>query len=205
MTAIEIARKLDQLGQIKEACRAYGVAIHELAGRDPAAQMEAAVYIFQNGEDYKVSFTCFRDLYNRGEFRSECYDFLTTAFYEPNEKERKTRYEKNCKLLSRYPYLFRKDFIPFEKLPIRFYPFDGRGFVPFYTAQERFGDYINFDHPKITHNFFKDLDRPILTADVYSQYELEYLRDNVRRSDFVGKENHIYLHYTDWAEFCAHL
>ncbi|MDE7219019.1 MAG: hypothetical protein K2O45_05285 [Oscillospiraceae bacterium] len=205
MTAIEIARKLDQLGQVEEACRAYGIAIHELDGKDPAAQMEAAVYIFQNGGDYKVSFTCFRDLYNQGNFRAECFDFLTTAFYEPNKKELKTRYEKNCKLLSKYPYLFQKDFLPFEELPARFYPFDEKGFVPYYVSEERFGDYKNFDHPRITRNFFKNLDDPILAADVYSQYELEYLNDNVRKSEFVGKENHIYLHYTDWAEFCAQL
>ena len=36
-------------------------------------------------------------------------------------------------------------------------------------------------------------------------YELEYLNDNVRRSEDIGRENHIYLHYTNWAEFCAHL
>ena len=205
MTAIEIARKLDQLGQVQEACLAYGVAIHELDGRDPAAQMEAAVYIFQNNGDYRVSFTCFRDLYNQGQFREECLDFLTTAFYEPNRKALKTRYEKNCKFLAKYPYLFRKDFLPFEELPVRFYPFDEKGFVPYYVSEERFGEYQNFDHPKVTRNFFKNLDAPILAADVYSQYELEYLCDNVRKSEFVGKENHVYLHYTDWAQFCARL
>ena len=172
MTAIEIARKLDALGQVKEACRAYGIAMHELAGRDPAAQMEAAVYIFMNNGDYKVSFTCFRDLYNQGQFRQECMDFLTTAFYEPNRKELKTRYEKNCRLLSRYPYFSREDFLPFEELPIRFYPFDEKGFVPYFVAEERFGEYINFDHPKITRNFFRDLDKPVLADDVYSQYEI---------------------------------
>ena len=45
----------------------------------------------------------------------------------------------------------------------------------------------------------------MLAADVYSQYELEYLRDNVRNSEWVGRENHIYLHYTDWGNFCSYL
>lgn len=27
----------------------------------------------------------------------------------------------------------------------------------------------------------------------------------MRKSEWVGRENHIYLHYTDWAVFCAHL
>ena len=29
--------------------------------------------------------------------------------------------------------------------------------------------------------------------------------DNVRKSEHIGRENHIYLHYTDWGTFCAHL
>ena len=40
---------------------------------------------------------------------------------------------------------------------------------------------------------------------MFSQYQLEYLNDNVRKSEWVGRENHIYLHYTDWTTFCAYL
>ena len=31
------------------------------------------------------------------------------------------------------------------------------------------------------------------------------LRNIVRRSEDVARENHIYLHYSSWAEFCAYL
>ena len=204
MEAIEIARRLSALNQSKEACHAYAVALHT-GGLAPEEELGAASYILQHGGDYKVSYTCFRDLYNRGHFREECLTFMTGVFYEPNIKMLQTRYEKNCKLLEKYPYLFRRDFLPFEELPIQFYPFDDKSFIPFSPAEERFGDYVNFNLPKITRNFFKDLDHPILAADVYSQYELEYLNDNVRRSEYVSRDNHIYLHYTDWAQFCAHL
>ena len=53
--------------------------------------------------------------------------------------------------------------------------------------------------------FFKDLEKPILAQDVYSQYQLEYLNDTIRKSEWISRENHIYLHYTDWGRFCAHL
>lgn len=49
------------------------------------------------------------------------------------------------------------------------------------------------------------MENPVLAKDVYSQYELEYLYDNVRPSEWVGRENHIYLHYADWGTFCASL
>lgn len=108
-------------------------------------------------------------------------------------------------MLARYPYLFRKDFLPFENLPIQFYPYDDNGVLPFHKAEERFDKYTNIKEPIIRHNFFKDLEKPVLAADIFSQYELEYLRDNVRRSDWVARENHIYLHYASWGEFCAWL
>lgn len=202
MEAIELARRLAGLGQTEDACRAYVLA---LEGAVPEEKLEGALYILQSGGDYRVSYTCFRDLYEQGHFRGDCLSIMTQAFYEPNVKALKKRYEKNCKLLAKYPYLFRRDFPPFEELPVRFYPYDDRGYLPFFVEEERFGAYINFKNPVVSRNFFKDLDRPILADSVFSQYELEYLNDNVRDSTRVGRENHVYLYYPDWGEFCAYL
>lgn len=203
MNTVEIARKLAALGSAEEAQEAYALVIGE--DRDPAEKLEAAAYIFQSGGDYRISYTCFRNLYNQGFFRRETLEMMTQAFYEPNMRALKKRYEKNCKLLEKYPYLFRKDFPPFRELPIRFYPFDDEGYVPYYVGEERFGDYVNLKDPAVSRNFFKDLEKPILADGVTSQYELEYLRDNVRDSVRAGRENHVYLHYGDWGTFCAYL
>ena len=203
MTAIEIARQLAALNQTEGAIKAYGLAIHQ--AQNPAEQLEAALYILQNGGDYKVSYSTLISLYRRGQFREDCLSIMTQAFYEPNVKLLKTRYENNCKLLAKYPYLFRKDFLDFEFLPLRFYPYDDDRFVPYDVQRERFGDYIDFKRPVVSRNYFKDLDKPLFAADVYSQYELEYLNDTVRPSEYIGRDNHIYLHYPDWPVFCAHL
>lgn len=206
MNAIEIARKLAGLEQVKDACQAYSLAISENDGQDPASELEAAAYILQHGGDYKISYTCFRDLYNRGHFREQILPLVTAVFYEPNEKTLRTRYEKNCKLLEKYPYIFRRDFPKFEDLPIQFFPYDEHnGYLPFYHDTLKFGEYVNFSQPKVSQNFFKDLSKPVLAKNVFSQYELEYLNDNVRKSEYVAKENHIYLHYTDWEVFCSYL
>jgi len=205
MQAIEIARQLAALGQTEGAIKAYGLVIHNSAGADPAGELEAALYILQNGGDYRVSFSTLVDLHRRGQFREDCLSVMTHAFYEPNVRLLKTRYLNNCKLLSKYPYLFRKDFPDFEFLPVRFYPFDDNQFIPYHVQEERFGGFADLKKPQITRNFFKDLENPILAKDVFSQYELEYLNDNVRRSEWVGRENHIYLHYSDWGEFCSWL
>ena len=203
MTAIEIARQLAALGQSEGAIKAYGLVLHQ--AQSPEEELESVLYILQNGGDYRVSYSALIGLCRRGQFRDDCLSILTQAFYEPNVKLLKTRYENNRKLLEKYPYLFRKDFLDFEFLPLRFYPYDDNRFVPYHVGEERFGEYIDFKRPVVSRNFFKDLDRPILAENVFSQYELEYLNDCVRPSEWVGRDNHVYLHYTDWAEFCAHL
>lgn len=205
MTSIEIARKMSELGMERDACTAYTLALHEGGGQDPAVDMEAALYLLQHGGDYKVAYTTFVELHQRGCFQEDCFSIMTHAFYEPNVKLLKTRYENNRKLLEKYPYLFRKDFLDFEFLPLRFYPYDDNRFVPYDVQEGRFGEYIDFKRPVISRNFFKNLEKPIFAGEVYSQYELEYLHDSVRPSEWVGRDNHIYLHYPDWAVFCAYL
>lgn len=203
MNALDIARRMAELNRPEDACRAYTLALAQ--EQLPEDTLEAALYILQAGGDYKVSYTALRSLYDRDCFRQEVLAVLTGAFYEPNVKLLKNRYEKNCKLLQKYPYLFRRDFPAFETLPLRFYPYDDNGYIPFDIEKAQFGDYVNFSHPVISRNFFHNLENPILATDVFSQYELEYLNDNVRPSEWVGRENHIYLHYADWTIFCAHL
>lgn len=204
MTAIEIARQLAALGQAEGAVRAYGIALHQ-GGLAQEERLEAAVYLLQGGGDYRVAYTQLYDLYNEGCAPDDCLGIMTEAFYAPNVKQQKTRYEKNCEALARYPYLFRKDFPKFEELPLLFYPFSGNGYLPLDPQKRQFGAYVDFSRPVVSRNFFKNLDDPILATDVYSQYELEYLNDNVRPSEDIGRENHLYLHYTGWETFCAHL
>ena len=207
MRELEIARRLSELCQPEEAVKAYKL-VMELAGAsDPEVSMEAASYILQygSGEDYKISYTAFRDLYNGGVMKNSILEIMRAAFYEPNGKLLRARYKNNCKLLMKYPYIFRKDFPRFEDLTIQFFPYDDNSYTPFYPKKEVFGDYINPKNPVISRNFFKDLEKPVLASDVYSQYELEYLNDNVRKSEHIGRENHIYLHYSDWEVFCSYL
>ena len=202
---IDLARRLAELGQKEDAQQAYLMVLQEVSEKQPELEMEAASFIFFSEGDYQIAYTTFVSLYNRGFYQAELMDLMTQAFYLPNVAEQMKRYEQNCERLGRYPYLFRKDFLAFGDLPIKFFPFNDEGYIPYYKAENRFGSYVNFNDPVIDRYFFNDLENPILAKDVYSQYQLEYLTDNVRKSEWVGRENHIYLHYTDWAVFCAYL
>lgn len=204
--SLEIARRMADLGRAEDAARAYETALKTGIESDPAAELEAAACVLQFGGDYRLPYETFHSLHKRGLFREEAFNIMTGAFYEPNVKDLRSRYERNCRLLKKYPYFFRADFVPFEDLPILFYPWDDSGsYFPYYPAEGRFGDLTDFKEPVIKHYFFKNLENPILAEDIFSQYELEYLNDTVRKSEDVARENHIYLHYTDWAVFCAHL
>ena len=204
-TALDIARRMAELGERSHAVTAYTLALADARGRQPETELEAALYLFENGGNYKVAYDAFRSLYRRGFQRETLLELMTQAFYQPNIKLLKSRYEKNCRLLRKYPYCFQQDFPAFEELPLRFYPYDDQRYIPFTVETETFGEPLDLRHPVVSRNFFQNLDKPVLAADVYSQYELEYLRDNVRKSEWVGRENHVYLHYTDWGIFCAYL
>ena len=103
MTAIEIARRMAELNRVEDAQKAYQLAIHENNGKDPAVEMEASLYLLQSGADYRLPFTCFRRLYNAGEFQEDCFSILTEAFYHPNEEQLREAYRRNCGLLAQYP------------------------------------------------------------------------------------------------------
>lgn len=205
MTAIEIARRFAELGEAKEAQRAYQVFLHQEEEKDPKDELEAASYIFFSQGSYEAAYTVFVSLYNRGFFQEEVMNLILQAFYLPNVEKIKKQYEENCRMLKQYPYFFHEGFPAFEDLPIWFFPFNDKGFLPFYRDENRFGEYVDFNRPVIDRYFFKDLENPIFAADVYSQYQLEYLNDNVRKSEWVARENHIYLHYTQWETFCSYL
>ncbi len=205
MRTIELARKLAEMGQKEDAQKGYFLALQKEEDLEPKEELEAASYLFFSKWDHKLPFSIFISLYNRGFFQAELMNLMQQAFYLPNVQKQKKQYERNCRALSKYPYFFHQEFPAFEELPILFFPFDEKGFIPYFQEEDRFGDYIDLSDPVIDRYFFKDLEKPILAQDVYSQYQLEYLNDNVRKSEWVAKENHIYLHYTDWDRFCASL
>lgn len=204
MDTLTLARKLAGYQETEDALRAYAMFLKE-EGTDSAAVLEAAVYILQFGGDYRLSYDAFLDLYRQGFFQDVILSILDGAFYAPNVEELKAKYARNCKLLKKYPYFFRTEFPDFEALPIRFYPYDDQIYIPFDTETRMFGEPLDLKEPVIRHHFFHNLENPILAEDIFSQYELTYLVDNVRKSEFIGRENHVYLHYSDWSVFCAHL
>ena len=157
MSPIEVARKLAGFGKTEEACRAYVLALATIPGPDPDEKMEAAMYILEFEGEYRAAYTAFLELYRDGHYKEDAWNIMTEAFYLPNEKLLRSRYENNVKQLRKYPYLFRNDFPEFEELPIKFYPFDDSSYVPYDAGAERFEDMVDPGEQVIHRNFFKNL------------------------------------------------
>ena len=205
MTMLEIARRVAETKQTKKAQEAYTLFLKTEKSKTPEEELEAASYIFFSRGDYQISYTIFVSLYNRGLFQQAIMDIMYQAFYLPNVEKQRKRYTENLRLLKGYSYCFQKNFPDFEDLPLLFFPFNDKGYLPFDREKNRFGEYTDFKKEIIDRYFFRDLENPILAKDVFSQYQLEYLVDNVRRSEWVGRENHIYLHYSSVETLCAYL
>ena len=205
MTMLEIARRFAETKQTKKAQEAYTLFLKTEKSKTPEEELEAASYIFFSRGDYQISYTIFVSLYNRGLFQQAIMDIMYQAFYLPNVDKQRKRYTENLRILKEYPYCFQKDFPDFEDLPLLFFPFNDKGYLPFDREKNSFGEYTNFKEEIMDRYFFRDLENPILANDVFSQYQLEYLVDNVRRSEWVGRENHIYLHYSSVETLCAYL
>ncbi len=133
-------------------------------------------------------------------------DLMTQAFYLPNVEDQKKRYEQQLRRPGQISLSASgRTFPPLRLCPSSSFPSMTRAIFPFSRRNTGSAQYVNFNDPVIDRYFFRDLDKPVLARDVFSQYQLEYLNDNVRKSEWVGRENHIYLHYTDWTIFCAYL
>ena len=201
---VELGHVLMEMGRVEDAREAFGIALADPASA-PEEVLDAAVGLLQAEGDYARAYDALLSLHRAGALRDQVLSVLGEAFYRPNEADLRARYRESRKLLKKYPYLFRKGFPAFEDLPVRFYPYDDESYVPYDTRTGLFGDRWIPRYEVVSRNFFRDLTDPVLATDVWSQYELEYLRDTVRRSEDVGRENHIYLHYTDWETFCSYL
>lgn len=90
-------------------------------------------------------------------------------------------YVKNSELLSKYPYIFRKDFREVDN--------------------NSFEDDMN-GHKK---TFFHDLSKPLFIENEYNESNLKYLYDNVRNSEDFGEDNHVYLYYDSFDKFCYYM
>lgn len=204
LETVEMARTLAELDRSQDACEWYVQAVNLCAYEMDEVVMEAADYILRFG-DYKVAYTLLIKAYELDYDRERVFGMIYGAFYEPNIKAMAKNYERNVRALRRYPYIFQKDFPAFEDLVLQFFPFDEWSYLPFSKEQGVFGELIWPNEEMVNRWFFQDSSKPLLLDEVYNGYHLTYLTDMVRKSEWYGGDNHIYLAYPDFDIFCGYL
>ncbi len=172
---------------------------------DPETEMKAAFLLMKEGLSLHGARGKIQELYDNEDFRDQLMKALNKEFYNMKSYKPSDTYKRNCRRLKQYPYCFKEDFVDPEELTVKFFHLPKGGFLPFLKSEGTFGNFITTDWPVVFHYYFDDLENPVLAYDVYSQYELEYLHDSVRKSEDIGKDNHVYLYYTDWMMFCNFL
>ena len=112
-----------------------------------------------------------------------------------NEKLRE-QYNNNRALLNKYPYWFGQEIPGYDELDFTtFLKKENIFVVQNKTTGGSFEIEINSDRE--TEYFFSDLSKPLLIENETNEYNLHFLVDNVRASEDVAMDNHIYLHYSD--------
>nr|WP_302665418.1 hypothetical protein [uncultured Agathobaculum sp.] len=162
--------------------------------------IQEAIILFDAG-DYKEAFVNFAKIYNESPNAQERQDImamLQEAYYQPNEPELRENYEKNIESLAAYPYLWEKQFADFSSLSFLLFPVSDDCYYLYDKKADRFvGEYDGITRHQMRY-FFENLDHALRVEDEDNLYNLTFLFDNVRRSEDVAMDNHIYLLYHSW-------
>lgn len=162
--------------------------------------IQDAVALFDQGQ-YKEAFESFATIYNETQSLQERQDIMSIlqeAYYAPNVAELQENYEKNIAALSKYPYFWDKQFTSFSDLSFLLFPTSDDSYYVYDKQVDRFiGEYDGTTRHQMRY-FFQNLDDALKVEDEDNLYNLTFLFDNVRRSEDVAMDNHIYLLYNTW-------
>lgn len=162
--------------------------------------IQDAIALFDAG-DYKAAFIGFAEIYNESQNcheRQDIMEIVQEAYYSPNEPELRKLYEKNVEILTAYPYFWDKEFADFSSLSFLLFPISDDSYYLFDKKTDRFiGEYDGTTRHQMRY-FFENLDQALKVEDEDNLYNLTFLFDNVRRSENVAMDNHIYLLYNSW-------
>lgn len=149
------------------------------------------------------AFTALAQAYNaqpeaNAQLKQEIFSQLYAQHYAPHAAQLKETYERNVQALLDYPYFWDKDFTAFADLDFLLFPLPDGTFYLYDREQDRFvGQYDGTTAQQMRY-FFQDLSQALQVADEDNLYNLTFLFDNVRRSEDIAKDNHIYLMYNSW-------
>lgn len=130
------------------------------------------------------------------EEKNNILNIIRDIYYTPNEEALKSNYEKNLGLLNNYPYILGSSLPGFKELPITIYPIDNGSY--YFCGKEPSGAFCKYEpeSSKKMRYFFENVENQLKVYDEDNLYNLTFLNDNVRSSEDIAEDNHIYLMYS---------
>lgn len=113
-------------------------------------------------------------------------------------------YEQNVSLLQDYPYLFQKNFVEPSHNSYAFCPLNQEYAYLLHKESKEF-EKIQISSKRETTYFFEHTDDCFYVENEWNQFNVTFLVDNVRCSEDVAKENHIYLYFENMEQFSLRL
>ncbi len=143
-------------------------------------------------------FTSLADLYGGCDEPQKqiIFDALLDVFYTPNEDELLSNYTKNRGLLASYPYWEGPRAPDFAALDYVVFPVN-RGWVFLYSRQRDTFTPVEIDSYRETKYFFEKCGEIFLVENETVGFNLRFIVDNVRASEDVATDNHVYFSYDD--------
>lgn len=138
--------------------------------------------------------------FSKETYEIEVINLLSQFFYKPNLEQFEATFKKNEKLLRNYPYLLNKRLVEISKSPFLLLPITEKIFY-FYDKTNCTFTKIEVNSRKETKYFFENVENPIYVEEEFNEFNLNFLVDNVRASEDLAKENHIYLQYQNSEKF----
>ena len=106
----------------------------------------------------------------------------------------KATYEKNRAKIADYVWWRHGELPDWEHLGVKAATKGNNEY--YFAVGENSSVPIKIERSKLnTKSFFRDLSKPLLLKNEFNTYNIEYVVDNVRKSEDYGGDNHVYMYY----------
>lgn len=184
------------------SCLCWRRTAMEIYMKNNEIAMNRAVELFDQ-QQYREAFAAFAEIYNQSDDKDErkaIFEMLDEAFYAPNKEDLQINYSENCSLLAAYPYQWGFQKCSVDALPVKIFPVTETEYCLYDKKTQAFSELQVINSGELCDYLFQDLSRPVFRENDCNLYHLQYLEDNIRRSEDYGGDNHIYLYYAGLGE-----
>lgn len=159
--------------------------------------IQDAISLFDAGK-ITEALEMFIKLYNESQDfqeRINIMSILQEASYTPNKAEMEQIYRRNIRLLSQYPFILGLKALAYEELIISMYMVSDTSFYVYDSAKQKF----IYKYETATDPAFdmclKNFENKRLYDNEQNFEKIAYITRNIRKSENLGMENHLFLHY----------